>query len=378
MSSFAIRGARILADGAMLDSHALVIEHGVIAAILPVALLPAGLAVETLAGGHVLPGFVDTQVNGGGGVLLNARPSLEGIAAIAAAHRAFGTTALLPTLISDDPEIIARAIAAVDAAIEGGIPGVVGIHVEGPCLNPVKKGIHDARKFRKLDAEFTEVLCGLRNGRTLVTLAPECVEPGTIATLVQNGVRVAAGHTLADYDAMLRAVAEGLSGVTHLFNAMTQLGSREPGLVGAAIDLHLVSGLILDGHHVHPASARAAFRAKGADELMLVTDAMPIVGQDAPGFALGELWISAGPETLRGPDGTLAGSRLDMAGALRNAIALLGVDLATASHMASTVPAAFLGLSSTHGSLAPGRRADIVHLDGGLQPRAVWIGGVRY
>lgn len=377
MKGFALRGARILAAGNWLDSHALVVEGGIIAAIEPSAFLPADLPVVDLAGGHVVPGFIDCQVNGGGGVLFNDHPTLEGIAAIAAAHRAFGTTALLPTLISDDPAVIARAIAAVDAAIDAGVPGVVGIHIEGPCLNPAKRGIHDASKFRPLDAEFIALLSRLRGGRTLVTLAPECAEPGAIAALVGQGVHVAAGHSLAGYDDMARAVAEGLSGVTHLFNAMTQLGSREPGLVGAAIDLRLTSGLIMDGHHVHPASARAALRAKGADEMMLVTDAMPVVGHDAPGFALGDVWITAGPDSLRGPDGTLAGSRLDMARALRNAMDMLGVDLATASRMASTVPASFLGLSATHGSLAPGQRADMVHLDDGLIPRNVWVGGVR-
>ncbi len=377
MSSFAILGARILADGRWLDSHALVVEGGEIAAIQPADTLPPGLRAETRAGGHLLPGFLDTQINGGGGVLFNDHPTPEGIAAIAAAHRAFGTTALLPTLISDDPDVIARAIAAVDAAIEAGVPGVVGIHIEGPCLNPVKRGIHDASKFRLLDTETIDLLSALRKGRTLVTLAPECTPPGGIAELVRRGVIVSAGHSLAGYDDIARAVAEGLSGVTHLYNTMTQLGSREPGMVGAAIDLHLKSGLIMDGHHVHPASARAAFRAKGADELMLVTDAMPLVGHAANGFALGDVWISAGPDTLRGPDGALAGSNLDMARAVRNAVSMLEIDLATACRMASAVPAAFLGMSSTHGTLAPGRRADMVHLDESLMPKAVWIAGVR-
>ncbi len=377
MTETAIRGARILADGQWLDDHALVMDGGRITAIVDAASLPATLPVETLTSGLLLPGFIDTQVNGGGGVLFNDQPTLEGITVIAAAHRAFGTTAFLPTLISDDLDVIARAIAAVDAAILAGVPGVVGIHVEGPFLNPAKHGIHDANKFRAMDSEAIDLLTSLRHGKTLVTLAPECTDPAMIAALIARGVTVAAGHSLASYEDMQRAVAGGLSGVTHLFNAMTQLESRDPGLVGAAIDLGLTCGIIVDGYHVHPAALRAAFRAKGADELMLVTDAMPSVGHDAAGFALGDIWISRQSGALRGPDGTLAGSDLDMARALRNAVSMMNIDLISASKMASTTPAGFIGLGTDYGCLAPGRRADIVHLDDALLPLATWIAGER-
>ena len=376
MSNFALHGAAILADGVWLDDHALLIEDGKIGAITPADNLPAALTIERLNGGYLLPGFIDTQVNGGGGVLFNDQPTAKGIASIAAAHRAFGTTALLPTLISDELDVIARAIAAVDEAITSGVPGILGIHIEGPYLNPDKRGIHDASKFLRLNAEAVDLLASLRHGKTLVTLAPECTEPGVIAALTQRGVIVAAGHSMARYDDIKRAAAEGLTGATHLYNAMTQLGSREPGLVGAAMDLGLISGLIVDGHHVDPASLRAAYRAKGAEELMLVTDAMPSVGTDASGFALGEVWISREGGALRGPDGTLAGSDLDMAAALRNAISMMEVDLAAASQMASGTPAAFLGLTD-RGSITPGKRADLVHLDAKLQPRATWIAGGR-
>lgn len=375
MSTRAISGARILSGGLWHDDHALVMSRGHVAAILPAAELPTNTEVEHLAGGVLLPGFIDTQVNGGGGVLFNDHPTLEGIATIAAAHRHFGTTALLPTLISDDLDVIARAIAAVDEAIQSEVPGVIGIHIEGPFLNPAKHGIHDSAKFRTLDESAIDLLCSLRHGKTLVTLAPECAASGAIASLVSRGVIVAAGHSMASYEDMARAVAEGLSGVTHLFNAMTQLGSREPGLVGAAIDLGLVSGVIVDGHHIHPAALRAAFRAKSARELMLITDAMPSVGHTASGFSLGGTWISADTDALRGPDGTLAGSDLDMARALRNAVAMMNVDIVSASQMASGTPAAFLGLGSSHGSLVPGERADCVHLDDALTPQTTWIAG---
>jgi N-acetylglucosamine-6-phosphate deacetylase len=377
MSVKALYGARILAGGQWFADHALLITDGYVSAILPASDLPASAEMEHLDGGILLPGFIDTQVNGGGGVLFNDQPTIDGIAAIAAAHRAFGTTALLPTLISDDLDTIARAISAVDGAIAKAVPGVIGIHIEGPFLNAKKHGIHDARKFRSLDNAAIDLLSSLGAGKTLVTLAPECAAPGLIAELVRRGVIVAAGHSMARYDDMARAVDEGLTGVTHLYNAMTQLGSREPGLVGAAMDMNLVSGLIVDGHHVHPATLRAAHSAKGPGELMLVTDAMPSVGHGDRGFALGDSWISVEAGALRGQDGTLAGSNLDMASALRNAVSMMTVDLADASQMASSTPAAFLGLAESHGDLTPGHRADIVHLDSAMMPKATWIAGER-
>jgi N-acetylglucosamine-6-phosphate deacetylase len=339
--------------------------------------LPADLSIERVDGGALIPGFVDTQVNGGGGVLFNDEPTVAGITKIAEAHRRFGTTALLPTLISDDFAVIERAITAVDAAIAAGVPGIIGIHIEGPFLNSGKRGIHDAGKFRTLDDDAIAMLSGLGGGRTLVTLAPECAGDGAIAALVARGVIVSAGHSLASYEAMAAAVAEGLSGITHLFNAMTQMEGRAPGMVGAAFDLGITAGLIVDGHHVHPASLRATLRAKGPGELMLVTDAMPTVGGDSDSFILGDKQISEADGALRSADGTLAGSTLDMAAAVRNAVTIMHTDLATASRMASGTPAAFLGLAVSHGDLSPGMRADIVHLDDAMMPRATWIAGQR-
>lgn len=378
MSDTVISGARILADGTWLDGHSLVVTDGRISAILPADAVPTGISIDELSGGILLPGFVDTQVNGGGGILFNDCPTVEGIKAIASAHRRFGTTALLPTLISDDLSVIARAIAAVDEAIRAGVPGIAGIHIEGPFLNPAKQGIHDAAKFRTLDASAVGLLASLSNGKTLVTLAPESVAPGLIRALTQRGVVVSVGHSLATFENMEHAVAEGLSGVTHLFNAMTQLASREPGVVGAALDIGLVSGLIVDGHHVHPATLRAAYRALGPHRLMLVTDAMPSVGLTEKGFALGDVWISEEAGALRSPDGTLAGSDLDMGQALRNTVAMMKTDLADASRMASGTPAAFLGLADDIGRLAVGQRADIVYLDDALVPQRVWIKGESF
>lgn len=375
MTMTALVGARIFAGNIWHEEHALVVNNGEIEALVSANALPDNVSVQRLDGGMLLPGFIDTQVNGGGGVLFNDQPTVEGITAIAEAHRKFGTTAMLPTLISDDLDVVAKAIAAVDDAIEAGIPGIVGIHIEGPFLNAGKHGIHDCQKFRVLDDEAISLLSSLKYGKTLVTLAPELAPAGAIAELVKGGVIVAAGHTMATYDDMKRAIDEGLSGVTHLFNAMTQMESRAPGVVGASLDSDLVCGVIVDGHHVHPASLRAAYRAKGSNGLMLVTDAMPTVGSRIKEFTVSGTDVTASEGMLRSSEGTLAGSDLDMASAVRNCVQLMQTDLGSASRMASVTPAEFLGIGNAYGKISAGFRADLVHLDDELNVRNVWIAG---
>ncbi|WP_374658578.1 N-acetylglucosamine-6-phosphate deacetylase [Phenylobacterium sp.] len=331
-----------------------------------------------LDGGYLLPGFIDTQVNGGGGALFNDSPTVEAIAAIGAAHRAYGTTGFLPTLISDDLATVAQAIAAVDAAIEAGVPGVLGIHIEGPFLSEERKGVHDASKFRTLDDASIELLTSARRGRTLVTLAPETTTPQMIARLAAAGVTVAAGHTNATYDVLTQALAAGVSGFTHLFNAMSPLTSREPGAVGAALESQDTwCGIIADGRHVHPAVLRIAFAAKRRDRFMLVTDAMPSVGMSDKRFTIQGRPIRVVDGVCVDENGTLAGSDLDMASAVANAVRLAGLPLEEAARMAATYPAEFLGLAPDHGRIAVGGRADFVLLDADLTARATWIGGAR-
>lgn len=376
MSATALVSATIVLRDQALGGHALLTDGGRIADIVPEDAVAAPYVRRDLGGGWLLPGFIDTQVNGGGDVLLNDRPDVEGVRAIAAAHRRFGTTGLLPTLISDDARVVDAAMAAVDAAIATGVAGVLGIHIEGPHLNPAKRGIHDASKFTPIDAAVIERLAAPSPGVRLVTLAPELAPAGAIAALVARGVVVAAGHSLADYAQTKAALAAGLSGFTHLFNAMTQLGSREPGMVGAALDDRRSRyGLIVDGFHVHPATLRVALAANGMGA-MLVTDAMPPVGGSSMSFTLMGREIGVVDGTCRGPDGTLAGSALTMAAAVRNAMDLLGCSIVDASRMASGTPAAFLGLDAHVGSIAPGMRADLVHLDTDRRVVRTWIGGV--
>lgn len=374
----ALANARVLLESGWVDDRVVLLRDDRIEDLVaPNDPRLASALTRDLDGNWLLPGFVDVQVNGGGGALLNADPSVETIRRIAAAHRRFGTTALLPTLISDDTRMIARAIDAVRDAIASGVPGVVGIHIEGPCLNEVRKGTHDAAKFRSLDDDDIALLSSLGNGVTVVTLAPEMTTPETIAALVARGVRVSAGHTNATHCQMLAAMDAGLSGVTHLFNAMSPLANREPGVVGAALsDPRSWCGVIADGHHVDPVVLRLALRCKRHDRFLLVTDAMPPVGSDQDHFMLQGRRIEVRDGRCVDANGVISGSALDMATAVRNAVDLLGLDPYEAVNMASLYPAQFLGLDAI-GRIAPGTRADLVLADARFEVRATWIGGVE-
>ena len=373
----ALCNGRVLTSAGFVDDHAIVIEDGLIASLSPAVELPPSIERYDLQGGLLVPGFIDTQVNGGGGVLFNDSPTIEVIRIIGETHRRFGTTGFLPTLISDDLDVIRAGIEAVDAAIAGGVPGVLGIHIEGPFLNEQRKGIHDAGKIRRLDEEGFAVLTSARHGKTVVTVAPECTTPRMISRLVEAGVIVAAGHSNATYQQMREAIDAGLSGVTHLFNAMSQLTAREPGLVGAALESEDIwCGIIVDGHHVAPATLNLALRCKSPDRFMLVTDAMPGVGTDAKRFTLQGKPIAVENGACRDETGRLAGSHLDMASAVRNAVRILGLSAVMACRMASSAPAAFLGMSDRRGAIAQGCTADLVLLDADLSVRRTWVGGI--
>ncbi|TWT16873.1 N-acetylglucosamine-6-phosphate deacetylase [Luteimonas wenzhouensis] len=373
----ALVNGRVLGDAGFLEGHAVLVEGGRIATVAAAGdpRVRDADAVD-LEGGWLLPGFIDAQVNGGGGVLLNNTPTVEGVRAIARAHRRFGTTGLLPTLISDRVGTMREAIAAVREAIARGVPGVLGIHLEGPYLAPARKGTHDASVFRVPDADEVALATSLGNGVTVLTLAPERVPADTIRDLVARGVIVCAGHTAADYAATRAGLDAGVRGFTHLYNAMTPIAGREPGVVGAALeDQGSWCGIIVDGVHVHPASLRVALAAKPRGKLFLVTDAMPMVGAGSPSFELYGETITAVDGVVRNAAGALAGSALDMATAVRNCVRLLGLPLEEAARMAATYPARFLRIDGERGRIAPGLAADLVLLDAALQVRATWIGG---
>lgn len=358
------------------EYQALLIDGSRIEALVPEDEIPPGYAVEDLHGMRLIPGLIDTQVNGGGGVLFNDAPEVDTLRTIGAAHRRYGTTGLLPTLISDDLEVVAQAIAAVRQAIVEGVPGILGIHLEGPFLNPARKGVHDEHKFRRLTPEAVELLSSLDTGFTLVTLAPERTSPELIRALIQGGVMVSAGHTGADYEQTRSALTAGVRSFTHLFNAMTPMTSREPGVVGAALEDHKSwCGLIIDGHHVHPATLKVALAAKAKGKMILVTDAMPTVGASDKQFTLKGEVIRAEAGRCATADGTLAGSDLDMLSAVRNTVAWLDQPLEEAIRMASWYPAQMLGLDGELGRLAPGYRANLLAVDEQLRLHTSWIDG---
>lgn len=372
----ALVNGRILTEAGVVDGKAVLVENGVIAGLVDASAVPADAARHDLDDGLLVPGYIDTQVNGGGGVLFNDSPTVEAIAAIGAAHRPYGTTGFLPTLISDDLSVVDQAMRATEAAIEQGVPGVLGVHIEGPFLNPKRKGIHDAEKFRVIDDEALALLTSLKVGKTLVTLAPERTTPDMIQRLADAGVHVAAGHTNALYKTMRQALAHGLTGFTHLFNAMSPLTSREPGTVGAALESQTAwCGLIVDGRHVDSTTLKIALRTRPLDRFMLVTDAMPTVGMTDKRFILQGREIIVRDGVCVDDHGTLAGSDLDMAGAVRNAVSMLDLSLDDAVMMASAAPAAFLGLGAQRGRIAKGYAADFCLLNDDLSVRTTWIDG---
>ncbi|WP_088210441.1 N-acetylglucosamine-6-phosphate deacetylase [Shewanella sp. Shew256] len=348
------------------------IEDGLIA-----SLDTASGAKEIRYPGTLVPGFIDVQVNGGGGALFNSSPTVACIETIGKAHARFGTTGFLPTLITDDVQVMAKAADAVASAVAQKSAGVLGVHFEGPHLSVPKKGVHPQGFIREITEAELAIFCRQDLGIRVVTLAPENVSPEVIRLLVESGVKVCLGHSNADYDTVVAALAAGATGFTHLYNAMSPLGSREPGVVGAAIESETAwCGLIVDGHHVHPAAARVALRAKPRGKVMLVTDAMPPVGmEDETSFELFGTQVLRVGDRLNAVTGELAGCVLDMATAVENSVKMLGLPLGEALRMASLYPAEFLGIAESVGRLAVGQRADLVLLDNQHKVLANYIAG---
>lgn len=336
------------------------------------------LAAAIPLDGTVVPGYIDVQVNGGGGSFFNAEQSLECIDTISKAHGQFGTTALLPTLITDKVEIMQEAANTVAAALKQNLSGIVGIHFEGPHLSIPKKGTHSKQLIRAIsEAEFA-IFERQDLGIKVVTLAPESVTPKDIKRLINAGVKVSIGHSNAEYSTVSAALAAGADGFTHLFNAMSPLTSREPGVVGAALsDAQSWCGLIVDGHHVHPISAQLAIKTKPRGKVMLVTDAMPPVGTNTMEFDFfdGRKVIRT-DDCLKSTTGELAGSMLDMASAVKNTVNSLGLDVMEALRMASLYPAQYLGLQHK-GRLVVGSDADFVVLDDSFKVLATYIAGIK-
>jgi N-acetylglucosamine-6-phosphate deacetylase len=369
-----LSGARIFDGENFLLDHAVVVEGERIAAIVPYAERPRG-AARDLAGGLLAPGYIDVQVNGGGGVLFNEDPTPEAIARIAAAHRKHGTVGLLPTLVSDAPQVMTAAIAATREARRR-TPATLGLHLEGPFLDPRRRGAHELKYIRDLAPGDVETIVDADCGAVMVTLAPNRVGAASIAELARRGVLVSLGHSEANYEEARAAIQAGARAFTHLFNAMSASVGREPGMVGAALDLaDAFVGIIADGHHVHEANLRIALAAKRHDRFMLISDAMPPTAGGPDHFDLQGRRVTRANGCLRLDDGTLAGSVLTMDEAVRYVVNVVGVDLGDALAMASRVPATFLRRDNELGRIAPGHLASLVHLDDELRVLETWIEG---
>ncbi|MGA8401189.1 MAG: N-acetylglucosamine-6-phosphate deacetylase [Stellaceae bacterium] len=375
MNEFALVADTVF-DGTALHRHAAVVIGGdAIREVTAASVLPRDIPTISLPErAWLAPGFIDLQVNGGGDVLFNDTPTPAGIAGIAATHRRFGTTGLLPTLITDTRETMHAARKAV-ATVMTSEPGVLGIHFEGPFLSPERTGVHDPALIRAPNTDDFSFLTSAFAGATLVTAAPEIMPHGWIAALTRAGIHLALGHSAATYEQTRAALAQGLKGFTHLFNAMPPLGAREPGPIAAALDSpDAWYGLIVDGTHVAPAMLRLALRGLGRP--ILVTDAMPPVGGRSGEFLLQGRPIQVRDGKLVDEQGRLAGSLLDMASAVRNCVNMLEIPLSEALRMASTAPAEAIGLGNRLGKILPGYRADVIAIDPAVvRVLGSWVAG---
>lgn len=376
MTEECILRARVLHDGTGTPprtDQAVIIRAGRITGLCPFAEAPT---LPLLADAAIItPGFVDLQINGAGGVLFNDQPDTAGLRIMAQALRKGGTAWFLPTFITDRGQSYKAAITAARKALTE-VPGVVGLHLEGPFLSPKRPGIHPADAIRKPTEDDLEALCGA-DLPLLLTLAPEEVPPKVIARLAQAGILPFAGHSEASFEQVKAARKAGLRGVTHLFNAMSQMVGRAPGMVGAAMALEgLFAGIIADGHHVHPANLRNALATIGPDRLCLVTDAMSPLGTDMVGFTLLGKTISRSNGRLTGEGGTLAGADISMIECVTRMTELSGCTLPEAICMATRTPAHAIGLQDDIGTVEVGKRAGLTLLDTGLQPQGVCVDGV--
>lgn len=376
----ALIGARIFDGYQCLDNYAVVLNGEHIEHLLPSDQLPDDIDCIELDGGVLAPGFIDLQVNGGGGVLFNNAPDAETIETMLKGHRATGTTSMLPTLISDTTEQLQAGVKAVQQAMSDSMKGVLGVHIEGPFFNLDRRGTHKAEYIRAPKTQDLSWIIdtGKANSdmRILLTLAPETTEFGQIAQLNDAGILVCAGHTDAKAETIQRALSEGLTGFTHLYNAMRPLTGRDPGVVGAALaDRESWCGIIADGHHVHPLSIAVALAAKPVGKLYLVTDAMATVGSEKKSFEIYGETITEQSGRLINAEGRLAGSAIGMIDGVRVCVEDVGVSLEEALRMASLYPAQMIRHSDSLGRIHSGYRADLVHFTDTFKVTQTWLAG---
>jgi N-acetylglucosamine-6-phosphate deacetylase len=369
-------GAHIFNGFDFIDDHAVITDGAIIIDVVPFKERPHGFIQHDLGGGILSPGFIDAQINGGGGVLLNDTPSVKGISAILEAHRTFGTTHALPTLITDSKDVLLDTLAAGKAA-KGLVPGYLGLHIEGPFIDPIRAGAHPREHIRAITEADVDLLEQGRSGVMMITLAPNKVSSDLIRRFNKSGIIVSLGHTDTTDQEAFSAIDAGATAVTHLYNAMSPLNHRAPGLVGAALaDRRIIASLIADGHHVNPTAIRVALAAKGPSGIALVSDAMPPAACGPNRFELNGRIATRNGTQLTLPNGTLAGSAITMLEAVRYLVLGLNIELKQALQMATSTPAKMLRIDNKYGKLAPGASASAVHLTDDLRVKGVWIDGL--
>ena len=369
-------GSKIFDGDKFLDGMAIVLEDGIIAKMLPANDIDTESTVINLAGGIIAPGFIDLQVNGGGGSFFTNDTSVEALKIIVNGHRPTGTTSMMPTLISDTREVHQAGVKAVIDAIEQGVAGILGIHIEGPFFSLAKRGAHNEKYIRRMTAEDETWLTKIKGCKVIVTIAPEEVQSGQIKNLSNAGIYVCAGHTNAKYEDVIRGINEGLSGFTHLFNAMSPLAGRLPGTVGAALESDSTwCGIIVDGHHVHAASVRLAYQTKPRGKLFLVSDSMSTVGAEEKSFIIYGETISEKNGALVNAQGRLAGSAIGLIDAVRISVMEVGLPLEEVLRMASLYPAEYMEIACELGRIKSGYRADLVHFDDDFNVKHTWVAG---
>ncbi|WP_339617615.1 N-acetylglucosamine-6-phosphate deacetylase [uncultured Gilvimarinus sp.] len=375
----ALVGARIFTGDKFLDNQVLIIDGDKLIFTAGNDNVVHDADIIDLDGGIIAPGFIDLQVNGGGGSFFTNDTSVSALQTMLDGHRPTGTTSMLPTLISDTRDTHQAGVRAVADAVTSGMSGILGIHIEGPFFDMDKRGAHNARYIREMEPADTQWLTEISGDfATMITLAPEHAHTGQIKTLVKAGLIVCAGHSNAHYEQVMAGIDEGISGFTHLYNAMRPLTGRDPGVVGAAFASDDTwCAIICDNHHVHPGAVRAALNAKPNGKLYLVTDAMSTVGSTQKSFSIYGETIYEQDGALVNAEGRLAGSAIGMIDAVRICHQDVGVELGECLRMASLYPAQYLQLDNQLGQIATGWRADLVHFDNDFNVRNTWVAGAH-
>jgi len=371
----AITGSKLFNGIDFIEHKALLIEDQHIAGIVNKDAIPTDFQVKKLEGGILSPGFIDLQVNGGGGKLFNNSPDKESLNTIISAHQYFGTTSIMPTVISDSLNILQKCTDTISNEIDNN-HSLLGIHIEGPFFNVKYRGVHQKQYINTINASYLNLFETLDKFPVMLTLAPECISIKQLKHLNSLGFKILAGHTDANYDQLEEAVKYGLDGFTHLFNAMGQISAREPGVVGSAFDFDETSAsIIVDLHHVHPSLINLSFKQKPKGKLFFVSDSMATINHGEPSFELYDEVVSESNGRIINSEGKLAGSSITQIDAIKNAYRKCSIPLESAISMATLYPAEYLGVSDYIGQLKKGYRADLAHFDSNFHVQNVWLAG---